>query len=289
MELQAIKVFQEIEEGDIEFLSDLEKAADRFEWIPDDRLTKISDLPEQDIEYRLSRLNKFNLVTGGMAKYEGYRILPAGYDTLALWNLAQRDILEAFGRALGIGKEADIYDAITPTDERVAVKFNRLGLSFKSLKETRSYSPKHGWIDASKDAARREFQALKKLHPKVEVPEPIAYDRHVLVTSLIEGEELSEVADIDLPEPVLDEILRNVKEAYKTEIIHGDLSEHNILTKPNGEVLIIDWPQWKPADHSEAEELLRRDVKNILKYFRRKFQIDRDLEEVLEEIKENSD
>lgn len=284
MPLKAIEVFQDIGEGDIKFLSELEGAAERYEWIPEDRLTKISSLPEQDIEYRLGRLNEFELVKGGIAKYEGYRILPSGYDVLALWDLAEDEVLEAFGRALGIGKEADIYDALTPEDERVAVKFNRLGLSFTNLKKTRPYAPKHDWIDASKEAARREFKALKKVHPKVEVPEPIAYNRHVLVMGLIEGEELSEVADIDLPEPVLEEIIRNIKEAYEAGIVHGDLSEHNIIIKPNGEVLIIDWPQWELKTHPEADSLLERDVRNVLKFFNRKFRIEMDLGEALKDI-----
>lgn len=285
MTLQAIEIFQDLEEKDIEFLLELEEVATRFEWIPEDRLTKISELPEQDIEYRLSRLNKSELVERGVAKYRGYRILPAGFDVLALNELAEKNILEGFGIALGIGKEADIYDAITPDEKRVAVKFNRLGLSFKSLKEKRSYAPQHDWIEASEKAAQKEYKALEKLHPEVEVPEPIAQNRHVLVMGLIEGEELGEVAEIDYPEPVLDEILRNVKESYKLGIIHADLSEHNIIIQPNGEILIIDWPQWEPIDHPEADDLLERDVSNVLNFFRRKFRIERDLEKTLDEVR----
>lgn len=286
MTLKAIEIFQDMEEEDIDFLSDLEEVAERFEWIPEDRLDKISDLPEQDVEYRLDRLNKFEIVEGGMAKYEGYRVLPPGYDVLALWDLVQKDVLEAFGIALGIGKEADTYDALTPEERRVAVKFNRLGLSFTSLKEKRPYAPKHDWFEASKKAARREFEGLEKVHPNVEVPEPIAFNRHVLVMGLIEGEELADVAKIDLPKLVLDEIIRNVKETYKAGVIHGDLSEHNIIIKPNGEVLIIDWPQWESIDHPEADDLLRRDVKNVLSFFERKFGLKQDLEEVLKEVQE---
>lgn len=285
MALQAIEIFQDLEEKDIEFLLELEEVATRFEWIPEDRLTKVSELPEQDIEYRLGRLNKFGLVERGVAKYKGYRILPAGFDVLALNDLVEKDVLEAFGIALGIGKEADIYDALTPEEKRVAVKFNRLGLSFKRLKEKRPYAPEHDWMEASEKAAGREYKALKKIHPVVEVPEPIAQNRHVLVMGLIEGEELGEVAEIDYPEPVLDEILRNVKESYKLGVIHADLSEHNIIIQPNGEVLIIDWPQWEPVTHPEGDDLLRRDVKNVLNFFRRKFRIERDVEKTLEEVR----
>lgn len=285
MQLKSVEIFKDLEERDIKFLSELEEAATRFEWIPEDRLTKISSLTDQDIEYRLDRLDKFDLVEKGVKKYEGYRILPSGYDSLALWDLVQKDVLEAFGRALGIGKEADIYDALTPDEERVAVKFNRLGLSFTTLKEKRPYKPKQGWIDASKKAAKREFKALKKLHSTVEIPEAVAYNRHVMVMGLIEGEELGDVAGIDLPEPVLDEILRNVREAYKANVIHADLSEHNVIIKPNGEVLIIDWPQWVSKNHPEADDLIRRDVENVLKFFQRKFGIKRDLDETLKEVK----
>ncbi|KXA99327.1 hypothetical protein AKJ47_02690 [candidate division MSBL1 archaeon SCGC-AAA261G05] len=285
MAIQAIEVFRDLEEADIQLLLDLEDASKRFEWIPEDRLSVISDMPLQDIKYRLGRLNKFDLIEWGTIKYEGYRVLPNGYDVLALWNLVEGDVLEAFGKALGVGKEADIFDALTPDEETVAVKFNRLGLTFTSVKKTRSYETKHGWIDASKSAAEKEFKALQKLYPKVSVPEPIAQNRHVLVTGLIQGEELADVADIDLPEPVLDEILGNVRVAYELGVIHGDLSEHNVIIQPDGVVLIIDWPQWISTDHREADELLERDVKNVLKYFKRKFRIERDLEKTLEKVK----
>lgn len=285
MALKAIEVFHDLEEKDFELLSDLVEAASRFEWIPDDRLTTFSDMPRQDIDYHLDRLNKLELVEKGSKKYRGYRVLPPGYDVLAIHELVEDDVLEAFGIAQGIGKEADTYDALTPDEKRVAVKFNRLGLSFKELKEKRTYQPEHGWYDASKKAARKEFEGLKKIHPEVEAPKPITWNRHILVMSLIEGEELADVAKIDLPEPVLDEIIRNTKITYKKGIIHADLSEHNILIKPNGEILIIDWPQWESVDHPEADDLLRRDVKNILSFFERKYHIKRDLEEVLEDIK----
>lgn len=285
MVLKAIEAYPEIEERDIKLLEDLEEVSDRFQLIPEDRLTQISEMPEQDIEYRLGRLNKFELLEKDVKKYEGYKILPSGFDLLALWSLSERNVLEGFGKPLGIGKEADTYDAITPDNRRVAVKFNRLGLTFSSLKEKRPYSPKHGWIDASKKAAKREFNGLKKIHPKVEAPEPIAYDRHALVTSYIDGEELAEIEEIDYPEPVLDEILRNEKIALECGVIHGDLSEHNIIIKSNGEVLIIDWPQWEPIDHQEADRYIKRDVKNILNFFRRKFRIDRSLEKTLKDIR----
>jgi RIO kinase 2 len=53
----------------------------------------------------------------------------------------------------------------------------------------------------------------------------------------------------------------------------------------DGRVLLIDWPQAVPVDHQNAEELLRRDVENVLNYFERKYGVERDLDEVLGYVK----
>jgi RIO kinase 2 len=69
----------------------------------------------------------------------------------------------------------------------------------------------------------------------------------------------------------LKEILRNVRKAYlKAGVIHGDLSGYNIILRPNKHILIIDWPQFVMKEHPNAQEMLKRDVQNVLRYFERK-------------------
>ena len=91
---------------------------------------------------------------------------------------------------------------------------------------------------------------------------------------MIEGAQLSKYRDIGKPEKVLKEILRNLRKAYlKAHLIHADISEYNIILKPNGHILIIDWPQAVKTDHANAAELLERDIKNVLIFFSRKFNV----------------
>lgn len=100
--------------------------------------------------------------------------------------------------------------------------------------------------------------------------------------SMIEGAELAETKKLKKPLRVLNEILRNVRLAYaKAGIIHADLSEYNIIVKPDEHILIIDWPQYVTKDHPNAAELLKRDVNNVLTYFRRKFGIQKETEKVI--------
>ncbi|MDD1770441.1 MAG: hypothetical protein LUO79_05075, partial [Methanomassiliicoccales archaeon] len=50
------------------------------------------------------------------------------------------------------------------------------------------------------------------------------------------------------------------------ELVHGDLSEYNILWHEGP--VIIDCGQGMTLDHPNAMEFLRRDVVNINRYFR---------------------
>ena len=83
----------------------------------------------------------------------------------------------------------------------------------------------------------------------------------------------------------LDDILVNVRLTYAGGVIHGDLSGFNIVVTKDGKVLLIDWPQAVSVDHQNADELLRRDVENVLNYFMRKYGVERDIDEVIEYVK----
>jgi RIO kinase 2 len=209
-----------------------------------------------------------------------------GYDCLAINALVRSGVLEAFGKSLGVGKEADVYDALNPKGERIAVKFHRLGrISFRQTVRKRGYTTEHsaGWLIQSRLAAEREFQALSLLFPfRIAVPEPYSQNRHVVAMGMIEGAELANWKRLSKPENILKEILRNVRKAFsKAGVIHGDLSEYNIILRPNKHVLIIDWPQFVMKDHPNAREMLRRDVQNVLQYFERKHRLRVGLEESL--------
>ena len=71
-------------------------------------------------------------------------------------------------------------------------------------------------------------------------------------------------------------------------MIHGDLSPYNIILQPNQQIIIIDWPQNVSITHPSAEEILKRDVKNILDFFKRKYRINNRLDDVMKYITLNS-
>lgn len=270
----AVGVFRRLEKEDLRVLQVIEAAMSEHKFVPKELIAKFTDFSSKETLFRLNRLSKFRLIRRMKGAYVGYTLNYAGYDCLAINALVKGEVLEAFGKSLGVGKESDVYDALNPDGENIAVKFHRLGrISFRETIRKRGYTTQHtGWLYQSRLAAEKEFKGLKRVFPhEVAVPKPISQNRHVLAMGMIAGVELAEHREIPKPKKVLKEILHNVRKAYlKANVIHADLSEYNILLDPDMHILIIDWPQYITKNHPNAQQLLKRDVKNILQFFRRK-------------------
>jgi len=54
----------------------------------------------------------------------------------------------------------------------------------------------------------------------------------------------------------------------EARLVHGDLSEYNILLY-DGEPIIIDMGQAVMLEHPMSREFLSRDIKNIVRYFKK--------------------
>jgi len=291
----AVGVYRKLEPEDLRILQAIELQMKHYEHVPQETIHKPAHLTPQEVTYRLHDLRKKSLIRGWRGAYTGYSLTTAGYDTLAINALVKANVLEAFGKPLGVGKEADVYDALTPTGQQVAVKFQRLGrTSFKQTKRKRSYVTQYtytlDWHRQSRIAAKKEYEALGVLYPKgVAVPKPIKQNRHVVVMSMIEGAELYHCQELSNSQAVLKEILTNIRKAYRDAyIIHADLSPYNIIFQPNQHILIIDWPQYVTIKHPNAQQLLKRDLQNVLRYFQRKHKLKIKLKEALTYIEKGA-
>ena len=272
---------------ELRILLALERLMRRYRWVPLEVLRPATGYSESELSYRLSRLMTMDMVRYEKVPYEGYALVFNGYDALALNTLTRRNTIQALGILIGVGKESEVCEAMGLGP--VVLKFHRVGQrSFQSVRLKRGYMPEAGhcpWIFASSISAKMEYDALKMLHPTVSVPLPIDLNRHVLVMSFIPGADLVR-ATLEEPEQVLDDILRNIHKAYQIGIVHGDLSEFNVMIDEEGQCWLIDWPQWVETCHPNADDLLRRDIENILQYFRRKYGIEYAFDEALAKVVE---
>lgn len=268
-------------------LRGVEEGMKRHEWVPVEEIESFAGLGRKEVEYRLNRLVDMALLERYIQSYVGYQLKFDGYDILAIENFVKKETIGALGEVIGVGKESVVLAAMGFIP--VAIKFHREGrTSFKQVKRTRQHLmdieiENFSWLYAAMLAAKREFEVMKKLYPAVSVPEPIDYNRHAIVMSVVSGIEMVKATLID-PEWYLDGVIEQVKKAYDLGIVHSDLSEYNVMVRDDG-LTIIDWPQYVTVGSKTANEMLERDVKNVLAHFEKKYRIKRDLQSTLEYIK----
>jgi len=271
---------------DIALLKAIEAGMKKYKWVPLVEVARISGIDPSRADYGLGQLARRGLIFREEDQYEGYSIGFDTYDLLALRVLVDRGAVGSLGGLRGVGKESIVYEALGEVP--LVIKFHREGqTSFKHVRRHRDHltdKSRCTWIYAARLAAGQEFQILKRLYTHVSVPRPIALNRHALAMELVEGPRLDR-AELDRPKEIMDLILDEIGTCLRLGLIHADLSEYNVFLDEDG-VKIIDWPQAIALDHPNAQERLERDVGNIVKFFRRRFGIERSLETALEIVRD---
>jgi len=263
----------ELEPEDFYLLSGVEQGMRFSEWVAREKLPDFADLTPEEVDYRLDRCERRDLLERKTIQYEGFRLTFEGYDALALHTFAERETIDGMGAPLGVGKESDVYEV--RSYKPLALKFHREGYTdFREVNREREYTADRehvSWLYTARKAAEREHAALEALYPDVSVPRPVDHNRHAVVMERIEGVELGRTRlDGKQVLPVLDLTLAEVAAAHAAGYVHADMSEYNVFVSESG-VTVFDWPQAVPTDHANARELLERDVENLVGYFRRKY------------------
>lgn len=250
-------------------------------------LSQYSNLSQGLIKHHLERLVKFGLISKSNM---GYTLLVTGLDIYVLKILSNKNMITALGPQIGIGKEAEVYLARDSLDQDRILKMFRLGRSsFKQIKRKRDVSTAiNSWLLLNIDTAKKEYDILTYLKDSSNsYPTPLYRSFHCIVMDAIYGNRLSDIENLNDPELVLEKIIDSIAIAYRKGYINGDLNEYNILIDDDN-VFILDWPQAVKVDAINADTVLTRDVKNILKYFSKKFDVEEDSDKITNYIKRNA-
>ncbi len=250
----------------------------RFRYVPIYVISKSVGMKS----YHVRRLSEFliglGLLRARKREYEGYALTTRGLDVLALRALGKSVDIERIAHRYDVGKEADIHICYSSHGEPYIIKVYRLGRT--SFKKVRSVRPGYdasvgGWVFMNINASRKEYEILQRLwNAGVSVPRPLAKAYHIIVMEYVPGKELHK-AKISNPEEVFKTVVAEIfKSFYNAGVVHADLSEYNVLLdEASGKVWLIDWPQWLEITHEEAEEYMKRDLENIVRFFCKKYRI----------------
>lgn len=214
---------------------------------------------------------------------------------MRVYKLFTDRVIDRLDFPISTGKEGNVFRATTPKNELVAVKIYRTSnANFSDMAKYVLGDPRFKGLEARKRKliyawAHKEFLNLRLFEKAgVRVPKPVHHLGNIVVMEYI-GDETApakEMRNIRLAEPeaVARKILEYIKLAYqKAELVHSDLSEYNILML-DSEPVLIDVGQAVMLGHPLAEEWLERDVKNMVRYFK-KYNVILDAKNELEEIR----
>jgi len=193
-------------------------------------------------------------------------------------------------RQLMSGKEATVYIVRCGSDIRCAKVYKdaskrsfKQAVQYNEGRKVRNSRRARAMEKGSKFGRKQqedvwhnaEVDALYRLaHAGVRVPQPYGCFEGVLLMELVtdeEGDVAPRLNDVAMSEEQAVEdhamVMEYVKLMLCTGIVHGDLSEFNVLVDEYGPV-IIDLPQAvDAAANNHAESMLARDVNNMTNYY----------------------
>lgn len=171
---------------------------------------------------------------------------------------------------------AKVYKEANKRSFRQSVDYTE-GRKVKNSRQARAMAKgsKYGRKAQEEAWQNAEVDALYRLAAAgVRVPKPYNFHEGVLLMELVTGDDgnaAPRLNDLELTEELAREyhhaLIQQVVRMLCAGIIHGDLSEYNILVGSDGPI-IIDLPQAvDAAGNNHASSMLERDVTNLANYF----------------------
>jgi RIO kinase 1 len=207
---------------------------------------------------------------------------------LMLYRLLNSGVLKEINGVISTGKESNVYHATLTREGPGGEELEPIEVAIKVFKTTLSefknrteYMPtSHKRQNPRKIIrlwAEKELANLKDMKEHgMRCPTPILGREHILVMTFCgkDGVPAPHLKDAELSEDKVRELYLECILAMRhmfqeVHLVHGDLSEYNILYF-KGHLQFIDVSQAVRTDHGNSLEYLRRDCDNITNFFRRR-------------------
>lgn len=213
--------------------------------------------------------------------------MPESLETLLDYGIIQEVV-----RPLMSGKEAQVFVVVAGGERCVAKVYKEAhqrtfkhrssyteGRRTRNTRDQRARNKRtqHGRKVDEEAWRTTEADMIYRLRDAgVRVPEPINFVDGVLVMELVQdadGQAAPRLGDLSFSaseaRDIYLKLIREVVRMLCAGVIHGDLSEFNVLMGADGPV-VIDFPQSvDPAANMNARELLLRDVENLHRFLAR--------------------
>src|SRR5213594_526877 len=160
---------------------------------------------------------------------------------LTIADLITDGVISTLDYPVSTGKEANVFHATGPDGRAKAVKIYRVAnATFRNIAVYIDGDPRFKKV---KRAIRPTLWAWAQ-------------------------KEYKNLVRLEDPAAVYADVVENLQAIRKAKLVHADMSEYNLLWW-GGRVVVIDVGQAVTLDHPRASEWFKRDVGNIVRFFRR--------------------
>jgi RIO kinase 1 len=192
--------------------------------------------------------------------------------------IGRKDLGELYG-VVNAGKEARVYYGVDSGDAPVAVKIYLISASdFRKRLGYIAGDRRFGKLPSGSRETiflwtRKEFKNLQLADSAgIRVPKPRAFLKNILVMEYIGNppEPALTFAGSEVDETDYDWTFDVISKLWKVaKMVHADFSEFNVF-KTDKERVLFDMGSAVLTSHPQAEEFLKRDVSNMVRFFRKR-------------------
>lgn len=213
----------------------------------------------------------------GREEWKIYKNVFDSFTERNVFSLSSQGYFDELIRPIALGKEANVFLASRGDGSFVAVKIYRLeNCNFNKMYSYIRSDPRFAGLENQKrkvvfNWVQREYRNLLVARNKTRVPTPITFKDNIIVMDFVgSGEEAAPMLKDSFPENAsafFEEVIQGIIGFLEVGLVHGDLSDFNILNHDEKPVF-IDMSQGTVLKDHDSENLLRRDLKNVFRAFR---------------------
>jgi RIO kinase 1 len=225
-------------------------------------------------------------------KFKTYGNVFDNFTLRNIFKLVSQGHFDELKSPVSIGKEANIFTAERINEKPLIVKIYRLETcDFNRMYDYIKLDARYQHLKSKKREiifswAQREFRNIMKAREcGVRVPLPVQCLYNIIVMEMIgEKAPAPKLKDSrpENPEKFMNKVFEYVQKLWNAGLVHGDLSEFNILND-NEKPVFIDISQGTTTKSVNAEALLERDLNNLCR-FSKKLGLKIDKDEMLKKI-----
>ena len=248
---------------------------------------------ESKIDKKLFSKNKHKHLEDGFKKGKVVNEVLDKPTVMTLYKMITDHVISYANGAVSAGKESVLFWGVDDKGHNVALKIYLVSTSnFKKREpyivgDPRFSHVKKGTKNLVYLWAKKEFRNLTQcFEAGIPVPKPIHVSNNVLAMDFVgdNGTPAKSLLESNVDQSDYSSAIEIIQNLYhKAKLVHGDFSEYNIF-KTSAGLIVFDLGSAVDLRHPNSSEFLKRDIKNVTRFFNKRGILVDDPEAVYEEI-----